>query len=142
VTGTSVHVLIVDDNEGDIELTRETLAESKLHISISSALDGVAAFEMLERAIVSNTALPDLILLDLNMPRLDGRGLLARMREKDELRAIPVVVLTSSDAEQDIVKSYRLGANCYVNKPVGLNEFQQIVRAVEGFWLTVVKLPS
>jgi CheY-like chemotaxis protein len=139
--GSTIKVLIVDDNEADIDLTKETLATSKLHLHLSSASDGAAALEQLEYALQHNEDLPDLILLDLNMPRLDGRGFLVKLREREELKAIPVVVLTSSEADQDIVKSYKLGANCYVNKPVGLDEFQQILRSVEHFWLTVVKLP-
>jgi CheY-like chemotaxis protein len=137
----AIKIMLVDDNPADIELTKDTLADCKLRLSIVTAADGQQALELLEGNLTRGERLPDLILLDLNMPRLDGSGLLAWLRARDELKAIPVVVLTSSDAEQDIIKSYKLGANCYVNKPVGLEEFQKIVRALEGFWLTVVKLP-
>jgi two-component system, chemotaxis family, response regulator Rcp1 len=136
-----IRIMLVDDNEADIELTKSTLEEGKVRMDIVTASDGQHALDQLEETLKRGQMLPDLILLDLNMPRLDGRGFLSQMRQREELKAIPVVVLTSSDAEQDIVKSYKLGANCYVNKPVGLDEFQKIVRTVEHFWLTVVKLP-
>ncbi len=96
---------------------------------------------MLRKPPYANVELPDLILLDLNLPKMSGQEVLAEIKKHESLRAIPVVILTSSDAEQDIVKSYRLGANCYVTKPVGLEAFQAIVRSVENFWFTVVKLP-
>lgn len=136
-----IKIMLVDDNEADVELTKSTLEEGKVRMDIVTAGDGQHALDQLEETLSRGDELPDLILLDLNMPRLDGRGFLSKMRQREELKAIPVVVLTSSDAEQDIVKSYKLGANCYVNKPVGLDEFQKIVRTVEHFWLTVVKLP-
>jgi CheY-like chemotaxis protein len=136
-----IKIMLVDDNEADIELTKSTLEEGKVRMDIVTASDGQHALDQLEATLTRGEELPDLILLDLNMPRLDGRGFLSQMRQREELKAIPVVVLTSSDAEQDIVKSYKLGANCYVNKPVGLDEFQKIVRTVEHFWLTIVKLP-
>lgn len=141
MTATPIQIMLVDDNEADIELTKATLEEGKVRMQIATASDGQDALDQLEGMLARSEGLPDLILLDLNMPRLDGRGFLAKLRQHDQLKAIPVVVLTSSDAEQDIVKSYKLGANCYVNKPVGLDEFQKIVRTVEHFWLTVVKLP-
>lgn len=136
-----ITIMLVDDNQADVELTKETLADCKLRLSIITADDGQQALDLLEAKLARQERLPELILLDLNMPRLDGPGLLKALRAREELKAIPVVVLTSSDAEQDIVRSYKLGANCYVNKPVGLEEFQKIVSAIEGFWLTVVKLP-
>lgn len=141
MTVTPIKIMLVDDNEADIELTKSTLEEGKVRMNIVTAIDGQDALDLLEATLNKGEELPDLILLDLNMPRLDGRGFLAKLRQSEPLKAIPVVVLTSSDAEQDIVKSYKLGANCYVNKPVGLDEFQKIVRTVEHFWLTVVKLP-
>ena len=106
-------------------------------MEVSHISDGMTALAVLRRA----PTLPDLILLDLNLPGLDGRGVLSEIRSDERLKQIPVVVLTSSDAEQDIVKTYQLGANCYVNKPVGLEAFRQIVRSVEAFWFTVVRLP-
>ncbi len=137
-----IHVLLVEDNPGDADLTRETLETSKIRITISVVVDGTEALAyLLRRAPYTAAQQPDLILLDLNLPKMGGREVLAEIKRHPGLRAIPVVVLTSSDAEQDISKSYELGANCYVTKPVGLDAFQNIVRSVEGFWFTVVKLP-
>jgi len=135
-------VLLVEDNPGDADLVIETLEQGKLKLDIAVAVDGAQALARLLRqppfeAVVS----PDLILLDLNLPKVTGREVLARIKQEPGLREIPVVVLTSSDAEHDIVRSYQLGANCYVTKPVGLVAFQTIVQAIEGFWFTVVKLP-
>ena len=139
---TAIRVLLVEDNEADAYLTRETLEASKLHVEIAIASDGVEACDdLLRRPPYADIVLPDLILLDLNLPRLDGRQVLEELRRHEVLRPIPVVILTSSDAERDIAQSYELGANCYVTKPVGLDAFQSIVRTVENFWFTVVKLP-
>ncbi len=137
-----IHVLLVEDNPGDADLTKETLEMSKVHLQISVVTDGTEALAYLRRQPpFAGAERPELILLDLNLPRMSGRELLAEIKRDPALGAIPVVILTSSDAEQDIVKSYQLGANCYVTKPVGLEAFQAIVRSVEHFWLTVVKLP-
>lgn len=137
-----IRVLLVEDNPGDAELTKETLEASRVFVEISIAIDGVQALDyLLRRPPFADVELPDLILLDLNLPRMHGKEVLAEIRRHDALRRIPVVILTSSDAEQDVVKSYELGANCYVTKPVGLEAFQTIVRSVEGFWFSVVKLP-
>lgn len=139
---TPIHLLIVEDNEADAFLTKETLESERLMFDITIAKDGVEALDYLTRKPPFEDARkPDLILLDLNLPRLDGRGVLQEMRLSEDLRRIPVVILTSSDAEADIVRSYELGANCYVTKPVGLQAFQSIVRCVENFWFTVVRLP-
>ncbi len=138
----AIRVLLVEDNPGDADLTKETLEECRLHVEIDVAIDGVQALDRLFRRPPYVAAeLPDLILLDLNLPKLSGREVLTQIKQTSSLRAIPVVILTSSDAEQDVAKSYELGANCYVTKPVGLDAFQAIVRAVDGFWFTVVKLP-
>ncbi len=138
----SIRVLLVEDNPGDADLTKETLEECRLHVEIDIAIDGVQALDRLFRRPPYVAAeLPDLILLDLNLPKMGGREVLAQIKQHASLRAIPVVILTSSDAEQDVAKSYELGANCYVTKPVGLDAFQAIVRAVDGFWFAVVKLP-
>ncbi len=137
-----IHVLLVEDNPGDADLTRETLETSKVRIHISVVVDGTEALAfLLRQPPFASAPVPDLILLDLNLPRMGGRELLAEIKRHPQLRCIPVVVLTTSDAEQDISRSYELGANCYVTKPVGLEAFQSIVRSVEGFWFTVVKLP-
>jgi CheY-like chemotaxis protein len=137
-----IHVLLVEDNPGDADLIKETLEMGKVHLQTSAVTDGTEALAYLRRQPpFAGAEPPDLILLDLNLPRMSGRELLAEIKHDPVLRVIPVVILTSSDAEQDIVKSYQLGANCYVTKPVGLEAFQSIVRSVEHFWLTVVKLP-
>jgi CheY-like chemotaxis protein len=138
----TIRVLLIEDNPGDADLTKETLEENRLHVEIAIAVDGPQArVRRHRRAACDREPLPDLILLDLNLPKMSGRDVLADIKQDPALRNIPVVVLTSSDAEQDIVKSYELGANCYVTKPVGLEAFQSIVRTLDGFWLTVVKLP-
>ena len=138
----AIHVLLVEDNPADADLTGETLDTSKLKIDLSVAIDGVEALAFLRREGEYREApVPDLVLLDLNLPRKGGRELLQDMKSDPKLRHIPVVILTSSEAERDIVQSYSLGANCYVTKPVDLKAFQSIVQAVQDFWFTVVKLP-
>jgi CheY-like chemotaxis protein len=138
----SIHVLLVEDNPGDADLTKETLEASKLHLDITVVIDGVEAIAyLLRKPPYTDVECPDLVLLDLNLPKMGGQEVLAEIRQHPSLRSLPVVVLTSSDAEQDIVQSYKLGANCYVTKPVGLKAFQAIVQSVENFWFTVVKLP-
>lgn len=136
----TIRVLIVEDNPGDANLTKEILEVSKFFLSISVVMDGKEAIDYLLHK-VSYSELPDLIILDLNLPKLDGRQVLAEIKKHDNLATIPIVVLTSSDAERDIIHSYKLGANCYITKPVDLKSFQSIVRSIEGFWFTVVKLP-
>jgi DNA-binding response OmpR family regulator len=137
-----IRVLLVEDNPGDADLTRETLETGRLHLEIAVVTDGAEAVAyLLRRPPFASVEVPDLVMLDLNLPKLDGRQVLAEMRRHDDLKRVPVVVLTSSDAERDVVESYKLGANCYVTKPVDLEAFQSIVRSVEGFWFTVVKLP-
>lgn len=139
---TPIRVLLVEDNEADAFLTRETLESSKLMLDIATVADGHAARAyLLREPPYSDAPRPDLMLLDLNLPGMDGIQLLGEIRNDDRIKAMPIVILTSSDAERDIVMSYKLGANCYVTKPVGLDAFQSIVRSVEDFWLTVVKLP-
>jgi CheY-like chemotaxis protein len=138
-----IRVLLIEDNPGDAELTKETLEAGKVHVEISIAIDGVEALARLRaRTGAGGSELPDLILLDLNLPKLDGRQILTELKQDELLRRIPVVILTSSDAESDVVRSYELGASCYVTKPVGLESFQAIVRSVEDFWFSVVRLPS
>ncbi len=137
-----IEVLMVEDNPGDVRLTQEALRESKLYCRVDTVEDGEQAMRFLRRereyAAVHR---PDLILLDLNLPRKDGREVLREIKQDEGLKEIPVVILTTSRDEQDIVRSYRLHANCYVTKPVGLNEFTNVVRSIENFWFTVVKLP-
>ena len=137
-----IEVLLVEDNPGDVRLTVEAFKDGKLHINLAVAEDGVEALAMLRReSTYANTTRPDLILLDLNLPKKDGREVLAEIKSDEELKRIPVVVLTTSEAEQDIIKVYNLHANCYITKPVDLDQFITIVRFVEDFWLTIVKLP-
>ena len=139
---TPIRVLLVEDNPGDAHLTRDTLEQSKLLVDITVTTDGEDALDyLLARGNYVGAELPDLIVLDLNLPKLGGREVLAEMKQHEQLRSIPVVVLTSSDAERDVVMSYPLGASCYVTKPVGLEAFQANVRSIESFWFTVVKLP-
>ena len=138
----AIEVLLVDDNPGDVRLMIEALKGSKLPMHLSVARDGVEALEFLHReGRFVQAARPKLILLDLNMPRKDGRVVLAEIKADPDLRRIPVVVLTSSGAEDDIAKAYQLNANCFITKPVDFVQFMQQVKSIEDFWLTVVKLP-
>ena len=137
-----IEILMVEDNPGDVRLTREALKGGKVLNQLHVVEDGVAALDFLyRRAPHQNAPRPDLILLDLNLPKMDGREVLARIKSDDSLRIIPVVVLTTSQAEEDVLRAYRLSANCYVTKPVDLHQFNRIVQAIEEFWLSVVRLP-
>lgn len=139
----AVDILLIEDNPGDVRLTREALKEAKININLAVANDGLEAMKMLhQEAPYSNQPLPDLVLLDLNMPRMDGREVLRLIKTDDSLKRIPVVVLTTSAAEKDILQAYGMHANCYITKPVELDQFMEIVKSIEGFWLTVVKLPK
>lgn len=138
-----INLLLVDDDPGDVELTLEVMDLSKLKLNIDVVVDGVEALEYLHKTgkyAEANT--PDLILLDLNMPRKNGREVLDYIKNHDELKRIPVVILTTSSREEDVVKTYMLGASCYITKPVGLDEFQKVVKAFDEFWFTVVKFPA
>ena len=139
---TTASVLLVEDNAADVDLTRETLSTSRLRIELEVARNGVEALERLNACVMEGRELPDLILLDLNLPRKDGREVLAEVRGTPSYRHVPVVVLSSSQAERDIAQCYALGANCYVTKPVGFDAFKEIVEAVEYFWFSIVRLPS
>ena len=133
---------MVEDNPGDVRLTVEALKEGKVANHLHTVEDGEEALKFLRRqAEYANATRPDLILLDLNLPKKNGREVLAEIKADPELRRIPVVILTVSKAEQDIVKSYDLHANCYINKPVDLEQFLTVVQSIENFWLTVVMLP-
>jgi chemotaxis family two-component system response regulator Rcp1 len=140
--GRPVEILLVEDNPSDVRLTRESLKDSKVLNHMSVVDNGVEAMAFLRREgkYVKATR-PDLILLDLNLPKKDGREVLAEIKADEQLRRIPVVVLTTSSAEQDILKTYDLHANCYITKPVNLDQFSAVVRAIEEFWFTIVKLP-
>ena len=138
--GDAIEILLVEDNPGDVRLTKEALREAKVRNRLHVAGDGIDALQML-RADGDGRVRPDIILLDLNLPRKDGREVLADLKSDPELRRIPVVVVTSSEAEQDVLRSYDLHANCYITKPVDLEQFLQVVKSIEDFWLTIVKLP-
>lgn len=135
-------ILLVEDNPGDVFLTQEAFREGHLLHRISVVEDGEEALRFLRRTGRHTTApTPDLVLLDLNLPKKDGRELLAEIKEDPELRQIPVIVLTTSKADQDILKAYRLHANCYLNKPIEMDEFLRTIKSVEDFWLNIVRLP-
>lgn len=141
--GQPIEILIVEDNPGDVRLTREALREAKVGNRVSWARDGVEALAFLRRQEPHSAApRPDLILLDLNLPRKDGREVLADIKADPDLRSIPIVVLTTSRDEGDVLAAYKLHANCYVIKPVDLEQFLQIVRSIEDFWFEIVRLPS
>ena len=138
-----IEILLVEDNPGDVRLTREIFKAARIRNIIHTVEDGVEAMEYLRnQGKYADAAKPDLILLDLNLPRKDGREVLAEIKMDDELKRIPVVVLTISKAEEDILKTYSLHANCYITKPVDLDQFIKVVASIEDFWLSVVKLPS
>jgi two-component system response regulator len=137
-----VDILLVEDNPGDVRLTKEALKDAKVLNEIFIARDGVEAMEILHRkGKFSKVPLPDLILLDLNLPKKDGREVLAEIKEDPILKHIPVVILTTSKADEDIIKTYNLHANAYITKPVDLNRFAEIIHVLNEFWFTIVKLP-
>ena len=137
-----VEILLVEDNPGDVRLTQEALKEGKVYNNLHWAKDGVEALEFLRRqGKHAKAPRPDIILLDLNLPKKDGREVLAVVKNDADLKHIPVVVLTTSEAEEDVLKSYSLHANCYVTKPVDLEKFIHVVQSIDRFWLTVVTLP-
>jgi CheY-like chemotaxis protein len=135
-------ILLVEDNAGDVRLAIEALKDAKVHNNLTTVSDGASALALLRRqGKYAKSPRPDLILLDLNLPGKDGREVLSEIKADPQLRMIPVVVLTTSQAEEDILRAYNLQANCYIAKPVDLDRFAQIVRSIEDFWLTIVKLP-
>ena len=135
-------ILLVEDSPGDVRLTREAFKDAKVYISMHVAADGAEAMAFLNReGEHANAPRPDLILLDLNLPKKDGREVLAEVKESPTLKSIPVVVLTTSASEADILRSYLLHANCYITKPVDLDGFLKVVKSIDSFWLSVVKLP-
>jgi CheY-like chemotaxis protein len=140
--GRAIEIMLVEDNPGDVRLTREALKEAKVRNSLSVAGDGVEAMAFLRREGTHSTApRPDIILLDLNLPRKDGRQVLAEIKADPELRRLPVVILTTSKAEEDILKTYDLHANCFITKPVDFDQFVKVVHSIEHFWLSIVTLP-
>ena len=139
----SIDILVVEDNPGDARLIKEVLNENKIFNSLYIVRDGVEAMDFLyARGKFKESPKPDLIILDLNLPRKDGREVLAEIKSDNELKRIPVVIMTISQAEEDIFKSYSLHANCFVTKPIDLNQFIKVIKSIENFWFSVVKLPS
>lgn len=138
-----MEILLVEDNPADVRLTQEALREGKVHTHLQVARDGIEALAMLRgEAGYAGAPRPDLVLLDLNLPKKDGREVLREIREDPNLKRIPVVILTTSAGEQDILRAYDLHANCYITKPVDFDQFMRVVRSIEDFWLTIVRLPS
>lgn len=137
-----INILLVEDNLGDIRLTKEALKESKLSVHLDVVMDGVEAMAFLKKEDKFKDAVtPDLILLDLNLPRKDGREVLKELKADDKLKVIPVAVLTISKLEKDILESYNLHVNCYINKPLDMDQFFEVVKAIKNFWFTIVTLP-
>jgi CheY-like chemotaxis protein len=137
-----IEILLVEDNPGDVRLTREALADAKVRNNLHVVNDGHEALKFLRQEDeYARSPRPDLVLLDLNLPGKNGMEVLAEIKADDTLRATPVVILTTSEAEEDVVKAYNLNANCYVAKPLDLDQFVKVVNAIESFWLTIVKLP-
>jgi CheY-like chemotaxis protein len=140
--GKVIDILLVEDSEGDIRLAKEALKDGKVKNVLHVARDGVEGVEFLKRkGAFQDAPRPDLILLDLNLPRMDGREVLSEIKSDPDLKSIPVVVLTTSQNEEDILKSYNLHANCYITKPMDVMQFLKVVASIEEFWLTIVKLP-
>ena len=138
-----VQILLVEDNPGDVGLTLEALKEAKVLNKLTVVKDGIEALSLLRRqGQHAHAARPDLILLDLNLPKKDGREVLAEIKADDNLKRIPVIILTTSQNEQDVVKSYNLHANCYITKPLDLDQFIKVVKSIEDFWLGIVVLPK
>jgi two-component system response regulator len=138
----SIDILVVEDNPGDARLIKEVLNDNKIYSSLYIVNDGVEAMEFLHNhGKYSSVPKPDIIILDLNLPKRDGREVLAEIKSDDELKHIPIVIMTISQAEEDILKTYKLHANCYITKPIDLNEFIKVVKSIEDFWFSVVKLP-
>ena len=141
--GRPVEILLVEDNPGDVRLTREALVDGKVWNNLHHAADGVEALDFLRQQGKHTSApRPDMILLDLNLPRKSGREVLADIKADPTLRSIPVVVLTTSKAEEDVLESYGLHANCYIVKPIDLDQFIRVVQSIESFWLCIVRLPT
>ena len=138
-----IEILLIEDNPGDARLTIEALKEAKVRNRLNHLSDGIEGLAFLRRqGKFAHAQRPDLILLDLNLPRKDGREVLAEIKADSQLKRIPVVILTTSQAEEDILRAYNLNANCYVSKPVDLDQFIKVVRSINDFWLTIVKLPA
>ncbi|HVY19337.1 MAG TPA: response regulator [Bauldia sp.] len=137
-----IEILLVEDNPAEVRLTREGLKEARIANTLNAVMDGQSAIEYLQRrGKYQNAVRPDLVLLDLNLPGLDGRSVLKHIKEDPQLKIIPVVIITSSEAESDIIKSYEAHANCFISKPIDFEGFTKVIRSIEHFWFTVVRLP-
>jgi two-component system response regulator len=137
-----IEILLVEDSPADVRLTKEALKDEKLYVNLNVVSDGVEAMAYLHKeGKYAKAVRPDLILLDLNLPKKDGREVLKEIKNDEKLKVIPVVVLTISKAEEDVAKSYDLHANCFITKPIDLNQFSKVVKTIQDFWLTIVKLP-
>jgi len=141
-TTKAIDILIVEDNPGDARLIQEVLNDSKISNNIHLVRDGVETMDFLQKkGIYLNAQTPDLIILDLNLPKMDGREVLAKIKNDELLKRIPVVIMTISQAEEDILKSYNLHANCFITKPIDLDQFIKVIKSIEEFWFSIVKLP-
>jgi len=141
--GRAIDILLVEDNPADVRLTREALKDAKVSNTLHVVGDGVEAMDFLQRKKSHTSAVrPDLILLDLNLPRKNGKEVLADIKSDEDLRSIPVVILTTSRSEEDVMKTYRLHANCFITKPVDLAQFVNVVRSIDDFWFSIVRLPT
>jgi DNA-binding response OmpR family regulator len=139
----AIEILLIEDNPGDARLTQEALKDGKLKNNLSIVYDGEEAMDFIYKRNKHKDAVrPDLIILDLNLPKKSGREILTEIKEDEDLKTIPVIILTTSKAEEDIIKTYQLHANCYLVKPIDLNKFFELVKSIEGFWLTLVKYPK
>jgi chemotaxis family two-component system response regulator Rcp1 len=138
-----IEILLVEDNPGDVRLIKEVFKDAKIYNAMQVAYDGEVAMEILRReGEYKDAPSPDLILLDLNLPKKDGREVLREIKGDESLKCIPVVILTTSNAEEDLIETYMMNANCYITKPVDLDQFINVVESIENFWLSIVKLPS
>lgn len=138
-----IEILLVEDNPGDVRLIKEVFKDAKIYNAMQVAYDGETAMEILRRkGEYMDGSYPDLILLDLNLPKKDGREVLREIKEDENLKCIPVVILTTSNAEEDLIETYKMNANCYITKPVDLDQFINVVKSIENFWLSIVKLPT
>jgi len=138
-----IEILLIEDNPGDARLTEEALKDGKVRNALHVVYDGAEATDFLfNRNKYKHAPRPDLIILDLNLPKKSGQEVLAEIKDDENLKSIPVVILTTSKAEEDIIRSYKLHANCFLTKPIDLNKFFEMVKSIEGFWLTLVKLPT
>jgi CheY-like chemotaxis protein len=143
INSRAIEILLVEDNPGDVNLTRIALADREINVNLSVVPDGVEAMNFLHHlGEYHHSVHPDLILLDWNLPRKDGREVLIEIKADEKLQRIPVVVLTTSESEEDILKAYDLHANCYITKPVDFQQFVHIIQSIEDFWFTIVQLPS